>query len=85
MPHWLAPLPHPAQPPRPAQDARDRLDRAHREHARLNLPPATLLCLLLHGLPVASKGWEDNDGLLQLRRQQLVEGDQPPFRLSMGA
>jgi hypothetical protein len=41
--------------------------------------------LLLHGLPVASKGWEDNDGLLQLRRQQLVEGDQPPFRLSMGA
>jgi len=27
--------------------------------------------------------WEGNDGLRrQLRRQQLIDGDQPPFRLS---
>ncbi len=64
------------------EDACDLLDKAHHEHADLNLHTATLLGLLLQGFPLASKAWEGNDGLRQLRRQQLIDGDQPPFRLS---
>lgn len=59
-----------------------RLERALGALERRLRPTGARLCMLIHGLPVASKGWEDNDGLQQLRRRQLVDGDQPPFRLS---
>jgi len=55
----------------------DDLDQAYHEQVGLNVHTATLLGLLLQGFPLASKAWEGNDGLRQLRRQQLIDGDQP--------
>lgn len=59
-----------------------RLDHAHQEHSGLTAATATRLCLLVRGIPLASDAWEGDGGLRQLRQQQLIEGEQPPFRLS---
>jgi len=59
-----------------------RLDHAHQEQRGLTAATATRLCLLVRGIPLASDAWEGDGGLRQLRQQQLIEGEQPPFRLS---
>lgn len=59
------------------------LDEAHYEWVGLTAPAATWLYMLTLDLPLSGEGWELDKSLRQLRRQQLIHGDQPPFRLSV--
>jgi hypothetical protein len=65
--------------PKPAWQ---HLDHAHLEHHGLTTATATWLCLLIRGMPPASKAWKGDESLRQLRQQQLIERNQPPFRLT---
>ena len=59
------------------------LDEAHYQHVGLTAAEATWLYLLTLDLPVSGEGWELDKSLRHLRQQQLIDGDQPPFRLSV--
>jgi transcriptional regulator with XRE-family HTH domain len=60
-----------------------RLDELHHQHVGLTAAAATWLYLLTVDLPVSGEGWELNKSLRQLRQQHLIDGDQPPYRLSV--
>jgi hypothetical protein len=63
-------------------EAWQRLDHTDQQHRGLTTATATRLCMLIRGISLASDAWEGDSGLRQLHQQQLIEGEQPPFRLS---